>query len=100
MSQARDASPPAAGHSGSADRAGTDPGAQADRREFLLKLARTGVYAAPVIRTLAAPSSVSGQAPLSQKMMMMNMGMMMGGDAFTPFATDRALPAAPWGGDE
>lgn len=48
-----------------------------DRREFLIRMARGAIYAAPVVHTLAAPDSASGQAPPSQKMQMMNMGMGM-----------------------
>ncbi len=70
--------------------------AAADRRDFLIKLARTAAYSAPIIRTLATPSHLAAQG-LSQKMMnMMNMMMMnMGGaDSPSPFAP--AQPRAPW----
>ncbi|MDH3222713.1 MAG: hypothetical protein OEO23_03285 [Gemmatimonadota bacterium] len=39
---------------------------ESDRRAFLKKLAKTSVYSAPVIRTLAAPDPAAGQA-LSKK---------------------------------
>ncbi len=90
---------------------GSALGADDDRRTFLLKLAKTAVYSAPVIRTLAAPTHSAAQG-LSPKMMMMNMMMMgmmgmmmgmmmmgMGMDVVTPFRT--RLPRAPWRpGDE
>ena len=50
-----------------------------DRRQFLKKLAATTAYAAPAIKTLAAPDPASAQT-LSTKMMMgggMGMGMGM-----------------------
>jgi len=49
-----------------------------DRRTFLIRMAKGAMYAAPVVHTLAAPESASGQAPPSQKMAMMNMGGGMG----------------------
>ena len=72
--------------------------AAADRRDFLVKLAKTAAYSAPIIRTLATPTHLAAQG-LSQKMMnmmnMMNMMMNMGGlDSPSPFAP--AQPRAPW----
>jgi hypothetical protein len=37
------------------------------RREFLLGLATGAIYAAPLVRTLAAPDHLAGQPPPSQK---------------------------------
>lgn len=38
-----------------------------ERREFLKQLAKTAVYAAPVVHTLAAPVDVVGQGVLPSK---------------------------------
>ena len=64
--------------------------ATADRRSFLLKLAKTATYSAPLVRTLAAPTRVAAQG-LSQKMMMV---MTFGADSPAPF--EAALRRAPW----
>ena len=63
-----------------------------DRRAFLKAIAKGTVYAAPVVRTLAAPASASGQAPPSQKMQMMNMGAGMGMNA----NATSGVRVAPW----
>jgi hypothetical protein len=39
---------------------------EADRREFLKKLAKSAVYAAPVIQTFAVPAELIGQGKSSQ----------------------------------
>jgi hypothetical protein len=80
----------------------------ADRRAFLKKLAATTAYAAPVVRTLAAPDPAAGQA-LSKKggngggdgmgkgksdwAMDMDMGK---SDWAMNMGFDRTLPEAPW----
>ena len=68
-------------------------GSSSDRRAFLLRLARTAAYSAPVIQTLAAPRSVQAQG-ISGK------GMTgMGGsvpEVIQPFRPS-SLPSAPWG---
>lgn len=63
------------------------------RREFLLRLARGTVYAAPVVRTLAAPERLAGQANPSQKGMGKMKGLMMApsSDLSPGFG-----PSAPW----
>jgi len=57
------------------------------RREFLTKLAQGSIYVAPIVATLLAPKSVTGQGPSQKMMMMMMMGMMAG---------QQRLPDAPW----
>ena len=69
---------------------------QPDRRAFLKAIAKGTVYAAPVVRTLAAPASASGQAPPSQKMQMMNMGAGMGGMGGMAAPATAGLRVAPW----
>lgn len=63
------------------------------RREFLLKVAKGAVYAAPVIRTLSAPESLSAQN-VSPK------GEMKGQDMTTGGTTSNLQqgfgPPAPW----
>lgn len=67
-----------------------------DRRAFLLKLAKTATYSAPLIRTMATPAHAAAQG-LSQKMMMNMMMMnMMNMDPVSPFSA--RLPRAPWSG--
>lgn len=68
-------------------------GTSDDRRAFLLKLAKTATYSAPLVRTLAAPTHVAAQG-LSAKMMMNMMMGMMGMDVPTPF--ESGSPRAPW----
>lgn len=64
------------------------------RREFLLRLARGAVYAAPVVRTLSAPESVAGQTTPSKKK-----GWEMSGAASPTTSPDLQPgfgPQAPW----
>lgn len=82
----------------------------ADRRAFLKKLAATTAYAAPVVRTLAAPDPAQGQA-LSKKggdeggngmgksdwAMNMEMGK---SDWAMDMGLDRTFPEAPWSRDD
>ncbi len=51
----------------------------ASRREFLIKLAKGTVYAAPLVVTLSVPESLTAQAPASQKMGGGSKGKGMGG---------------------
>ena len=62
-----------------------------NRRDFLKQLATGTIYAAPVVSTLVAPRSASGQGMVkpSPKDMGMDMGMGMG--------QQRNLSKAPWG---
>ena len=66
--------------------------ATSDRRAFLLRLARTAAYSAPVIHTLAAPRTVQGQGLSGKMTMIMAMGIP---EVVTPFTP--SLPSAPWG---
>ncbi|MEZ4416295.1 MAG: hypothetical protein R3E10_11170 [Gemmatimonadota bacterium] len=79
-----------------------------DRREFLRRIAKTSAYAAPIIRTLAAPTHASAQ--VSPKMMGMGMmtmffkgNMFMKGMPFMfPFRASpppTPSPPAPWSPD-
>ena len=84
----------------------------ADRRAFLKKLAATTAYAAPVVRTLAAPDPAAGQA-LSKKGgngggkgmgkgksdWAMNMEMRQSEWAMS-MNLDRTFPEAPWSRDD
>ena len=60
-----------------------------ERREFLKKLAKSAVYAAPVIKSFAVPAELLGQG-MASGMMMMGGGMMGG----------LVAPAAPAPWDE
>ncbi len=62
------------------------------RREFLKKLARGSVYAAPVVSTLLAPRSAGARVQMGGSGMGMDGGM-AGGMAG---AQQRHLPDAPW----
>lgn len=66
------------------------------RREFLRKLARGSVYAAPLVSTLLAPRSANGQARPSQMMMMMMMMEMLPMNFMRAGARPQHLPSAPW----
>ena len=63
----------------------------AERREFLKKLAKSAVYAAPVIHTIASPIELFSQGMGSP--MGMGMGMGMGGMA-APAPWDEPPPAS------
>ncbi len=63
----------------------------AERREFLKKLAKSAVYAAPVIQTIVAPIELFGQGMGSP--MGMGMGMGMGAPA-APAPWDEPPPAS------
>ena len=69
------------------------------RRDFLRQLATGTAYAAPVVATLVAPTSASGQGmnKPSPKDMDMGMDMGIGGDPGMGMAQPRNLPQAPWG---
>ena len=60
------------------------------RKEFLKKLARGSIYAAPVVSTLLTPRSVSAQASQA----MMGAGPPGGGNMGG--MQEQSLPAAPW----
>jgi hypothetical protein len=69
-------------------------GDSSDRRTFLLRLARTATYSAPVIHTLAAPRSAGGQGFAGKGKMR---GTSMGKSPLrgtTPFAP--RLPRPAW----
>ena len=59
----------------------------AERREFLKKLAKSAIYAAPVIHTIAAPIELFSQGMGSP------MGMGMGGP---PMGMGGMAAPAPW----
>ena len=61
----------------------------ADRREFLKKLAKSAAYATPVITTFAVPAELLGQGMGSQHMHMGGMGGMGG-------AAASVAEPAPW----
>ncbi len=79
---------------------------ETDRRAFLRKLAKGTVYAAPVIRSLAAPTSVAAQvSPKMMMQMMMFMGFMfmMGNPFGGPVQLAPPEPtkvAPPWSPNE
>ena len=57
-----------------------------DRRDFLKRLAKGAVYAAPVVVSMAAPVHLVGQGMGASMMMGMGMGMGMGmPDVVDPF---------------
>ena len=62
----------------------------AERREFLKKLAKSAVYAAPVIQTVASPITLFSQG-------MASFGMMMGGGGgMGGMAAPAPAAPAPW----
>jgi hypothetical protein len=62
------------------------------RREFLKRIAKTAVYAAPVIHTLAAPVELIGQGSSTQKKPMMAAAF----DTQQPSTTTQTNQEAPW----
>ncbi len=66
------------------------------RRQFLLKLAKGAAYAAPVVVSMSAPSSLHAQAAVSHKK---GGGKMMSGNVVTDFSlapSPARGPVAPW----
>lgn len=66
------------------------------RREFLLKVAAGGAYAAPLIRSIAAPEGLSAQSNTTTAKGGQGTEMMASGTSTTEIQFG---PSAPWSND-